>query len=208
MPFIKKSIVAVAFTGCMHIAQKVTLGGIFGSLKSYFSLAHCTAPLLGFFSTSSTVYYSFFFRAAVRYLVLNSWSFYLPTLCGTLWLSTESRVFKLVVPVVCIVLFASHSQASLLFSCYWIIPLILSFAPKRWIALQAVGSTFTTHAVGSVLWIYSHPTDPLFWNALLGRVLFERLSYALILTVSYYGLTALGALINNYLSPSFKRSIA
>lgn len=208
MSFIKKSFVAAAFIGCMQIAQKVTLGGIFSSFKSYFSLAHCVAPLLGFFSTTSMVYYSFFFRTIVQYLIYTSWSFYLPTLCGTLWLSTESRVFKLVVPAVCIVLFASHPQASLLFSCYWIIPLILSFTPKRWIVLQAVGSTFTTHAVGSVLWIYSHPTDPLFWNALLGRVLFERLNYALILTVSYYGLNALGALINNYLSPSFKRSIA
>ena len=52
MSFIKKSLIAAAFTGCMHIARKVTLGGLFGTLNGYFSLAHCTAPLLGFFSTS------------------------------------------------------------------------------------------------------------------------------------------------------------
>ncbi len=206
MSAIKKSFVAAAFTGLMHIARKVTVGGVYGSLNGYFSLAPCIAPLFGFFCTSSTVLYSFILRAIVHYVIHSNYSFYLPTLCGTLWLSTESRALKLVIPALCIALFAIHPQASVLFSCYWITPLILSFAPKRFIFLQAVGSTFTAHAVGSVFWIYAHQTDPLFWNALLGRVLFERLSYALIVTTSYYGLTALVAVTR--LSPYFKRSTA
>lgn len=206
MSVIKKSFVAAAFPGLMHIARKVTLGGVYGSLNGYFSLAPCIAPLLGFFCTSSTVVYSFALRAIIHYLVHAHYSFYLPTLCGTLWLSTESRILKLSIPALCIALFVSHPQASVLFSCYWIIPLILSFTPKRFIFLQAVGSTFTTHAVGSVLWLYTHQTDPLFWNALLGRVLFERLSYALILAISYYGLKALIEV--THISPYFKRSTA
>jgi hypothetical protein len=203
MSIIRKSFIAAAFTSWMHIVRKVTLCGVYGSLKSSFSLAHCTAPLLGFFCASSTIWYAFILRSCITYLVQAQFSLYLPTLGGTLWLSSKSRLFKMAVPALCIGLFASHAQASPLVTCYWIIPLILSFAPKRFIFLQALASTFTTHAVGSVLWLYTHNTDPLFWNALLWWIPFERLCYALILTTSYYGVKALARLP----SPSFKRSL-
>jgi hypothetical protein len=53
---------------------------------------------------------------------------------------------------------------------------------------HALTATFIAHAVGSTIWIYSQPTTPAFWLALIPIVALERLIYAVGITVMHSAL--------------------
>jgi hypothetical protein len=70
------------------------------------------------------------------------------------------------------------------YSLYWLIPMVLYFAPKN-LFLRSLGSTFTAHAIGSVLFLYSIPTAPALWIMLLPIVAIERLVFAAGISASF-----------------------
>ena len=156
-----------------------------------FSLSSCLAPLIGFFSGVSSAAIVYVTRTIYAVLVTQSMGsslLHLPTLSGTLYLTTESRLVKALIPLTCILLFLAHPVgcSAWTYTLYWIPPLVLSFLPMRSIFLRSLTCTLATHAVGSTIWLYTHPTTALYWHSLIGIVWIERLISALILTTGYY----------------------
>ncbi len=144
------------------------------------------APALGFFVRPQTCVAAWVCRIALSAVTgLSSW--YIPTFVGSLILSTRSRILSIAIPLVCMGLFLMHpiGGASWLYTLYWLIPIGLSFI-KPSILSRALISTYTTHAVGSVMWLYTHVTTPAYWHLLIAQVWYERLIYAAVLTGSYY----------------------
>jgi hypothetical protein len=90
-------------------------------------------------------------------------------------------------------LFAIHPIGSyaLPYTAYWIIPLIALAYPHKNFFAHALGSTFITHAVGSVIWLYTRPTTPLYWMSLIPVVIIERLLIAAGMTILYFCYTYL-----------------
>ncbi|MFA6907667.1 MAG: hypothetical protein WC263_02465, partial [Candidatus Micrarchaeia archaeon] len=78
------------------------------------------------------------------------------------------------------------------YSLYWLIPAIALALPEH-LLLRSLGSTFTAHAIGGVIWIYSFPTTPAFWMMLIPIVAFERLLFALGISGSYIAFNTLFA---------------
>jgi hypothetical protein len=56
--------------------------------------------------------------------------------------------------------------------------MILYFVPQKNIFFTSLGSTFTAHAVGSVIWLYTIPMTAGMWLALIPIVALERLCFA------------------------------
>jgi len=70
------------------------------------------------------------------------------------------------------------------YALYWTIPIIAKFLPDR-LFIRSLGSTFTAHAVGSVLFLYTIPTAPILWIGLIPVVAMERAIFALGISCSY-----------------------
>jgi len=55
----------------------------------------------------------------------------------------------------------------------WLIPFVATFFKKRLI-LNSLGATFTAHAVGSTIFLYTFGLTPQIWLALIPVVFIER----------------------------------
>lgn len=194
MLFTKKNSLLYAFI--IQMLPRMSISSLIGLKGSSLVLASCVAPLIGFFSGVNSALLVYVLRTASIFIAtpqVGSCTLYLPTLCGTFYLSTQSRLLKALIPLTCILLFLNHpiGLISWKYTLYWIPPLLLSFFTVQSIFLRALASTLATHAVGSVLWLYMHQTHQIYWHTLMNIVWFERLVCALILTAGYYAVIAL-----------------
>jgi hypothetical protein len=157
-----------------------------GSQMIWFSGMNCIMPLSGAFGGMFGAIAAFLIRFFLHTLLFGtiSLSFLalcLPGLCASLYWATRSRLIHVVLPVICMGLFAAHSVGSqaFVYSLYWLIPVIIFYIPRESLFLRALGSTFIAHAVGSVIWVYAVPMIPVVWISLMPIVALERIFFAL-----------------------------
>jgi hypothetical protein len=60
-----------------------------------------------------------------------------------------------------------------MYSLIWLIPFIATFFKERLI-LNSLGATFTAHAIGSVIFLYTFGLTPSVWISLIPVVFIER----------------------------------
>lgn len=164
------------------------------------SLGYILAPLFGAFGTTHQalfIYAAHMAFAAFTHPLHLITMLHLPTFSGTLFLTTPMRFIRVGIALVCMTLFFVHPIGSgcWYYTLYWLPAVAIGFFPQSSFVLQAVGSTLTTHAVGTVLWLYTHTTTSLFWHTLFYRVWAERIISASLLIIGYYGVIALKELI-------------
>jgi len=70
------------------------------------------------------------------------------------------------------------------YALYWLIPIAAKFLPDK-LVLRSLGATFTQHAVGSVLFLYTIPSAPALWLGLIPIVAVERGLFALGISASH-----------------------
>ncbi len=99
---------------------------------------------------------------------------------------SKGKFLQAAVPLACMALFMLHPVGgqAWYYSLYWLVPLIALALPGR-LFLRSLGSTFTAHSIGSIIWLYAIPSTPEFWIALIPVVAFERLLFAGGISVSY-----------------------
>ena len=127
--------------------------------------------------------------ARVFTLVFAAWYF------GT----SVKQKWVAIVPALAIVLFVLHPvgmQVWYFAVMFWSIPILAKFVFADNVFAKSLGATLTAHAVGGVLWIYSLPTTPEFWNGLIPIVVYERLLFAVGISVSFLALNALFSRVN------------
>jgi len=108
--------------------------------------------------------------------------------------STAHRVsMSLITPFLCIALFCCHpvGMQAFWYSFYWFIPMVAFVMLHKTssvsrMLLVALSSTFVTHAVGSIVYLYTIPTSPALWQMLVPVVIVERAVFAVGMTVLYY----------------------
>ena len=161
----------------------------------FFFINACIAPLIGLTGVSASLLL-LCVRTAIKTYGFNTLyatvsAYHIPSFCGALYFSALTtprlRLLVLSIPVLCIALFAIHPIGSLAlpYTAYWIIPLIALAYPHKNFFIHALGSTFITHAVGSVIWLYTRPTIPLYCINFIPVVMVERLLIAAGMTVLY-----------------------
>lgn len=157
-----------------------------GSYAVFFSAANCFVPLTGAFCgmAGSTMLFGMAMLARMALygglLPLSYLAHSVPGMVAGYYFASRSAWIRLLVPVLCIALFLLHPVGGVAwaYASYWLIPIGLYFLHSNHLFLTALGSTFTAHAVGSVIWLYTVPMDAGAWQALIPIVLIERLLFA------------------------------
>jgi len=92
-----------------------------------------------------------------------------------------------IVPLICMALFMLHpiGGQAWYYSLYWLIPLIAFLFFKKRLFARSLGATFTAHAIGSTVWLYSIPMTVQQWQALIPIVAYERILFAAGISVSF-----------------------
>lgn len=173
------------------LSGMVKFSFILGSSRGFFSLTDAFSPLAGFLGIAFTVAVSLMRSTVSFYLygsVLNSFFYHIPTFVGSLYWTSLKNKIALVVPVFSMIAFAINPVGiqAMPYTFYWFIPIAIYFLNPRSFFLHALSSTFITHAVGSVIYLYTHNLTVAHWYALIPVVLIERLLLASAMSLVYY----------------------
>ncbi|MEX0939937.1 MAG: hypothetical protein WDZ41_01095 [Candidatus Babeliales bacterium] len=191
------SVFILLFTSVLFIVSGIKINMIWGSSFSFLSGFNLVGPLAGIFLGLPFA----ILILAVKYLFklyilsgnfLNPLLYYVPTLCAMAYWKDKSKLIRLFLPLVCMALFVIHpiGNAAWFYSLYWFIPLVIYCLPTQTIFTQSLGSTFTAHAVGTVLWLYFGSMNVELFYTLMPIVFIERLLIASGMTIMYYLLSA------------------
>jgi hypothetical protein len=114
-------------------------------------------------------------------------AYHIPTVCASLYATAIwaqgrkahplMRCAFALIPLSSMLLFLSDEQgaAAAPYTLFWLIPMISALVPHANGWLHALATTFTAHAVGSVLWMYTHTMTTELWLGLIPIVCYERL---------------------------------
>ena len=187
----KKTSLIVKFMSSYILFYTTTLAKvslIIGSSLAFFSLASIVAPLIGVFGglgflcaiglVKTTI------SLALGYGFLFSAIYFLPHLAAAFYFQQNS-IFKLIVPIIAMAIFIIHPQGSFTYSLLWLIPIICYFAKTNIIA-KSLGATFSAHAVGSLIWLFTVPMTSLTWFGIIPVALIERSLFAVGISLVYY----------------------
>lgn len=185
----------------LFVAKRCFFNQIMGMPGFMFTGFDAIMPLTGAIGLSFAGFL-WALRTLVKFIVHGahplSLVYHIPGLCAAASWAYQNKLISRVIPFVCMGLFLIHpiGFASWLYPVYWFVPIIISFFPQRSVFLQALLSTFIAHAVGSVICLYTVNTSPVLWWSLMPIVFFERLIFALTMTMIYYVSTFLGKIFS------------
>lgn len=188
----------------IELARYIKIQHIIGSYFSFFSVNQCLTPLIGaseyFFGTALLFFcFRLLFQSKAQSLLLLL-VYHIPSLCGSIAFSniTSSTVLKRIglgtLLIACTLLFLIHPVGShaAAYTALWLIPAILLCVNTRNVFVNALISTFVTHAVGSVIWLYFFVSlSAEQWLALMPIALVERIIFASGITICYYSMHTL-----------------
>ncbi len=183
---------AIAWLIIIKLVSFFKISFIVGSQLAHFSAVSIAIPLVGLLSGITGCLAILVIKMALGFSYnpvgsLHMLAFFVPGFCASLYLASGHISIRLIVPIVCMVLFIAHPVGfgAFPYALYWLIPIILYFVGKKSLFLQALGSTFVAHAVGSVIWLYTVPTSSLLWLGLIPIVIAERLLFASGIVITY-----------------------
>ncbi len=190
VPFwIRISMIWVAFKAASFMKTSFVAGSFWTS----FSLSNGIGPLAGAFGGFLGSIVFFFGNIVVALLLKKSitLSFLafsgIPTFFASLYWASSSVIVRGLIPLLCMLLFLLHPiglQAAP-YALFWFIPLAIALQRNQSLFATALGSTFVSHAVGSVIWLYTAQMDASYWYALLPVVPVERVVYAAGMAIGY-----------------------
>ena len=193
----KKSAFIMLYAIAVLIASQINFSEILGAENQSFTFFQFIAPIAGGFLGLAGIA-AVFFANLGGFLIsgqsLTIFSFGIPSLFAVYYFYKNSQsklsqnsIAIATVPLVCMALFALHPVGSQVwyYSFYWLIPAgAMLLFPGRLLA-RSLGSTFTAHAVGTIIFLYAIPTTPALWLALIPVVAFERGLFTLGIASSY-----------------------
>lgn len=190
---------------------------VIGSQWAMLSGVGMALPLIGLFGGALMSTLFFGVSIGLRYLFfgISSFSilaFYVPGWCASLYMTSSHWMIRLLLPALCMVLFVIHpvGNSAWLYAMYWLIPSAVYLSKRTHIFYQALGATFTAHAVGSVIWLYTVGMTADVWLGLIPIVACERLAYAAGMVVIYHAIKALSFYMTStctYIRTSYRASL-
>ena len=82
-------------------------------------------------------------------------------------------------------IFWIHPNGSFYYSLLWVIPVLGIIFDKN-VFFRALGATFSAHAVGSLIWLFTVPMTSLTWFGIIPVALIERSLFAVGISLVYY----------------------
>ena len=189
---IQNSLKAASFVGTVKLSGLIKVSFLVGSQMIWFSGVNSVLPLAGAFGGVMGAGLIFVLRQLIhlvffKTLSLSFLALCIPGFCASLYWATNHSIVRVGLPLACMGLFIAHpvGAQAIVYSLYWLIPVALYLVPQKSLFLQALGSTFIAHAVGSVIWLYTVPMTAGMWMGLMPIVLIERLLFALGMVVAH-----------------------
>ena len=183
------------FTGIALVASGINFSQILGGAPNQsFTFFQFMGPIAGGFLGAGAGVLSVLLAQLVSFfwlgqkLELINVLLLVPMLFAAFYFAkySKGKLVQAAVPIACMALFIAHpvGAQAWFYSLYWLIPAIVLLLPEN-LFLRSLGSTFTAHSIGSIIWLYAFPSTAAFWVALIPVVAFERLMFAGGISVSY-----------------------
>lgn len=185
----QKIFFAAAFLILGIIFLQVPFTAIVGSAQ-HFTLFDFYAPMTGIFLGGPLGFIAVVLAKLINTIITNK-PFdiltiirFFPLAFAAIYLATKQKWVGIIGPL-CMIVFIAHpiGREAWYYTLYWLIPLAAVFLKKRLI-LNALGSTFTAHAIGSTIFLYSFDLPAASWTALIPQVAMERGLFAVGIWVS------------------------
>lgn len=192
----KKIIFIFLFVVLGLLASQIPLSPIIGAKGQSFTPFEFLGPTSGMFLGSVPGAISVFFVKLLKDIflgvhfdtanVIRLFPMMFAAIYFGLKKSRRSNGLILIIPLAAILLFVLHPEGrkAWFYSLYWLIPILAYFKKDRLI-LNALGSTFTAHCVGSVAFLYTFNLPAPVWVGLIPVVFVERFSFALGIWATY-----------------------
>lgn len=200
----KKILFTVIFAGLALIALQVPLSQLVGS-KAKFTLFDSFGPIAaGFLGTLPGIVAVFlaqlanFFIHGAKVLDAGTIIRFFPMLFAA-WYFAKPRQINIVIPILAIVAFNLHpiGRSAWYFSLYWLIPIACEFLRERFLLARALGATFTAHAVGGALWVWTFGLSKAIWISLIPVVAMERALFAVGICITYLAMNNILAVLDD-----------
>lgn len=202
----KEKLLSLAlFTLLGLIALQIPFTRLLGS-NVKFTLFDFLAPTLGVFLGTLPGIISVLSMQVVN-LILHGGKFdvggiirLFPTLFAVAYFA-KKRPANIIIPALCIVAFNLNpiGRSAWQYSLFWLIPIAAHFWRKN-LFVKSLGATFTAHAVGGALWVWTFGLSKQIWLSLIPQVILERTVMAVGIVISY-------VVINNLLPHVLKMKI-
>lgn len=185
------------FTGLALVAQQVNFSPLVGANNQFFTLFQFFGPIAGAF-LGPVFGIVVILTAEIANVFITGSSFTLlnvlrltPMLFATWYFGSRNKFNNSIfVPLIAILVFVLNPVGRQVwyFSLYWLIPVIVKILPGKLsgvLFFRSLGATFAGHAVGGAFWVWTVPMTAAQWIGLIPVVAYERLLFALGITVSY-----------------------
>ncbi len=201
-----KSFLTFIFMMVVIVFSKIKLHPIFGTGSS-FSLLVMFAPVIIYFTGPFFGAIAIYGARVIQILIgisksttLFSYILYTPLFLAAFYFYKmfKKTRYEVLIPLAAIALFLIHpiGRTVWYYSLFWIIPIIISLNKGRilkltrkrdipTIYLYALASTFTDHAIGSIMYLYYLNIPAIYWIMAIPFVPLERAIYALGIMISY-----------------------
>lgn len=202
----KRVIFFILFITLVYISNKINFSALVGEKNQFFTLFQFFGPIAGGFLGVFGVI-AVLLAQLIDFVVVGKEATLInilrlaPMLFAAFYFAahskmSKSKVIAVIVPVICIVAFILHpvGRQVWFFSLYWLIPIIGALIPQKWrgaLLWRSYGATFTAHAVGGALWIYTIPMTAQQWIGLIPIVAFERFLFGAGIAGSYMMLNSI-----------------
>ncbi len=161
------------------LAFQVSVNKIVGSGQS-FTLFELLGPIGGMFLGPILGGVSAFVVRALNVIFLHqkldllTIIRFLPAMLAAVYFGLKQKSTAIIFQI-CILLFLLNpiGRQAWEYSLIWLIPFVATFFKKKLI-LNSLGATFTAHAVGSVIFLYTFGLTPAIWISLIPVVFIER----------------------------------
>jgi hypothetical protein len=179
------------FTIISVVAYPFNFSVILGVQSTNFNYFQFIGPIgAGIFSTGLGIA-SVAFVEVLNFLITGSalnittLIMFFPMLFAAFYFGSKSKS-RVIVPLICMALFILNPIGMQVwyYSLYWLIPVAAALWNDK-LFLRSLGTTFTAHAVGSVAFLYAFNIPAGTWITLIPIVAYERLSFAIGISISY-----------------------
>ena len=192
----KRALFFILFVILVLIGKNINFSPLVGAENQFFTLFQffgtTAGALLGPIVGIITVAFS---QIADHFIIGKEWSFinilrFLPMIFAAYYFGTKKKSMSIIIPLLCITAFLLHplGRTVWFFPLFWLIPilgiLLPDHAPGK-LLFRSLGATFTAHAVGGAIWVWTIPMTAGQWISLIPVVAYERIIFALGIAGSY-----------------------
>jgi len=175
----RKILFSIIFTILGLAALQISISRIIGSSQN-FTLFELLGPIGGMFLGPVLGAISAFVVRLINVIAFHQQLDvltvirFLPAMLAAVYFGLKQKKTAIIFPI-CIALFLLNpiGRQAWMYSLIWLIPFAATFGKKKLI-LNSLGATFTAHAVGSVIFLYTFGLTPAIWMSLIPVVFIER----------------------------------